>query len=223
MIVNPTEIMSKREVATVLADLHRRAKRSRLRHQALIIFRLTIGAGLRAREVAGLELRDVRLAGDRPHLKLRETVAKGGKPRTVPLWWDVGTLEALAEWKRVRTEMGARANDPFVCVLSDRLVSESPLIRRRVERSHVGAPLTRVTVGRKWKSAIRCLGRERQQQLHTHSGRHTFACHMLADGRSLAEVRDAMGHANVATTNQYLHVRPEDLDRKGDVYTIEPA
>jgi hypothetical protein len=32
----------------------------------------------------------------------------------------------------------------------------------------------------------------------------------LADGRTLAEVRDAAGHANVSITSGYLHVAVDD-------------
>ena len=42
--------------------------------------------------------------------------------------------------------------------------------------------------------------------LTIHHGRHTFISHALAGGRTLAEVRDAAGHANVTITSGYLHV-----------------
>jgi integrase len=35
-----------------------------------------------------------------------------------------------------------------------------------------------------------------------HHGRHTFVSHALAGGRTLAEVRAAAGHANVAVTSE---------------------
>jgi hypothetical protein len=43
-----------------------------------------------------------------------------------------------------------------------------------------------------------------------HHGRHTFISHALAGGRTLAEVRDAAGRANVSITSAYLHVAVED-------------
>ena len=39
---------------------------------------------------------------------------------------------------------------------------------------------------------------------------HTFISHALAGGRTLAEVRDAVGHANVSITSSYLHVAVDD-------------
>jgi hypothetical protein len=39
-----------------------------------------------------------------------------------------------------------------------------------------------------------------------HHGRHTFISHAFAGGRTLAEVRDTAGHANVRIISGYLHV-----------------
>jgi integrase len=50
------------------------------------------------------------------------------------------------------------------------------------------------------------LGAERLATLTIHHGRHTFISHALAGGRTLAEVRDAAGHANASVTSGYLHV-----------------
>jgi integrase len=54
------------------------------------------------------------------------------------------------------------------------------------------------------------LGEDRLRTLTIHHGRHTFISHALAGGRTLAEVRDAAGHANVSITSGYLHVAVED-------------
>jgi integrase len=59
-------------------------------------------------------------------------------------------------------------------------------------------------------SACKVLGPERLQSLTTHDGRHTFISHALAGGRTLAEVRDAAGHASIATTSVYTHVAVDD-------------
>ena len=54
------------------------------------------------------------------------------------------------------------------------------------------------------------LGPERLESLTIHHGRHTFISHALAGDRTLAEVRDSAGHANVSITSGYLHVAVED-------------
>lgn len=54
--------------------------------------------------------------------------------------------------------------------------------------------------------------------LTIHHGRHTFISHALAGGRTLAEVRAAAGHANVAITSVYLHVVVDDENAIGTLF-----
>jgi site-specific recombinase XerD len=61
------------------------------------------------------------------------------------------------------------------------------------------------------------LGRERLESLTIHHGRHSFISHSLAGGRTLAQVRDAAGHANVSITSGYLHVAVAD-NSVGDLF-----
>ena len=44
--------------------------------------------------------------------------------------------------------------------------------------------------------------------------------HTLHAGRSLAAVRDAAGHASIATTSVYTHVIDDDDDELGDVFDM---
>jgi integrase len=60
-------------------------------------------------------------------------------------------------------------------------------------------------------TACRMRGKERLESLAIHHGRHTFISHALAGGRTLAEVRDATGHANVTITSGYLHAEVEGV------------
>jgi site-specific recombinase XerD len=50
------------------------------------------------------------------------------------------------------------------------------------------------------------------------AGDTAFCSHTLAGGRSLAEVRDAAGRANVSTTSIYLHVVQDDDDEVGSLF-----
>lgn len=55
----------------------------------------------------------------------------------------------------------------------------------------------------------------------THSGRHTFASWALARGRGLVEVRDAVGHASIQTTNLYAHL-VHDQEGVGRLFSLGP-
>ena len=63
--------------------------------------------------------------------------------------------------------------------------------------------LSRHTLRKRFRTACKVLGLARLETLTAHHGRHTFISHALAGGRSLAEVRNAAGHANVAITNNW--------------------
>jgi integrase len=87
-----------------------------------------------------------------------------------------------------------------------------------VQRNRVGCGLQRATIRRRFLSACKVLGKERVATVTIHHGRHTFISHALAGGRSLAEVRDASGHADVAITSGYLHVAVDEDEAVGDLF-----
>ena len=58
----------------------------------------------------------------------------------------------------------------------------------------------------------------RLRTLTIHHGRHTFISHALAGGRTLAEVRAAAGHSNVAITSGYLHVVVDEDEGVGELF-----
>ena len=195
--VDATKILTSNEMAAVLTDLRRRSDRSVNAHMNLTIVRLASCCGLRASEIATLRLRDVHVGHSRPFLQIRKEVAKWGRARRVPLWWDEGMLKDIAAWKQFRQRQEADADDLLICS----------------QQSHIrGQSLSRHALRRRFITACRILGKERQNILTVHHGRHTFISHSLAGGRSLVEVRDAAGHSSVGVTSAYLHVVVQDDD-----------
>lgn len=203
--IDATQILSRSEIAEVIADLKRKAKRSINTRQNLMVFRLATCCGLRVSEIVGLNLGDLRLGIGRPYIQVRKTIAKGGKARRVPLWWDAGTLADLEAWKHERQQQGGRTSDPVVC---------------SQQTGTMGGRLDRFNVRKRFLSSCRCLGPERVKELTIHHGRHSFVSHALAGGRSLAEVRDAAGHSNVSITSIYTHVATDDDEGVGDIFAF---
>jgi len=142
-------------------------------------------------------MRDVHTVVPRPHLRIRAGAAKGNRPRVVPLWWDAGTLDDITAWQKERLEQGAKPDEPFGS-------SQRP--------GRLGEALSRHTLRKRFRTACKILGKTRLEQLTIHHGRHTFISHALAGGRTLAEVHDAAGHANVTVSNGYLHVAVDAVD-----------
>jgi integrase len=99
--LDATRLLTRRELATVLADLAPRARRLANVQRNLIIVRLACCCGLRVSEMAALQLDDVVVDVPRPHLRLGRGTTKGGRSRCVPLWWDAGTLADLMAWPGV--------------------------------------------------------------------------------------------------------------------------
>jgi integrase/recombinase XerD len=202
-LADSTKILTRNEIAKVLAELRRKAVRAKNTRLNLVIFRLASCCGLRASEIAQLQVADVRTELPRPHLKIRTGASKGGRPRTVPLWWDAGTHADLKTWREERLLADAQLNHPFVGSLQ---------AERRT------TPLSRHTLRKRFRTACNVLGAERLDTLTIHHGRHTFISHALAGGRTLAEVRDAAGHANVTVTSGYLHVTVDDSESPGKLF-----
>ena len=172
--IDATKIFSRRELAAVLNDLQTKASLSANNWLNLILVRLACCCGLRVSEIAGLRISDIRDEPSRPHIRIRRGASKGGRSRTVPLWWDSGTLADLTKWKDERLRLGATPDAPFVA--SHRL----------------GRPmktLSRHTLRRRFRTACKVLGHERLETLTIHHERHTFIGHALAGDRKLAEVR----------------------------------
>lgn len=66
--VAPAKILTRQELAHVLADLKQKAERSRNDRLNLILFHLATCCGLRVSEVAKLRLDEVDLASRRPNI-----------------------------------------------------------------------------------------------------------------------------------------------------------
>lgn len=204
--IDMNRILLADEVQAVLADLEGRTNSNSATN--LILFRLSCCVGLRRKEICGLDMRDIVVDGPRPYAQVRKDTTKGRegqrRARRVPLWWDKGTLDALAAWKGKREGQGALSHDPFVC---------------KNRSGHTGQRFKEQCISRRWFTALKVLGPGRVAQLTIHTGRHSFVSHSLHAGRSLVEVQRAAGHANVSTTSIYLHL----IEREGipDVFSRE--
>jgi site-specific recombinase XerD len=105
---------------------------------------------------------------------------KGGKRRVVGV--DSGTVALVGRWLEARRRRGI-SGGPLFCTLAGRPVGQS-YIRHLLPR------LAR-------KAGI-------ERRVHAHALRHAFAVDLVRSGAPLYVVRDALGHASVATTNVYL-------------------
>jgi site-specific recombinase XerC len=170
----------------------------------LVLFRTSCCVGLRVSGIAYLQLRDIVLTDVRPHVVVR--AGKGSKRRKVPLWLDRSTLSDIAGWKALRESQGASPTDPFIC---------------HQRKSSQGQSLSDRAMQYRFKTILGwSLDDDRVEQLSIHSGRHSFASHLLKRGFNLVQVRDWLGHSSISTTSVYLHVDPDEGSEVLDAFSF---
>jgi integrase/recombinase XerD len=142
------------------------------------------GAGLRVSEVVALRPADIRWQTG----IIEVHAGKGGKDRNVPI--TAATLGWLRAWGNRRPQ-GRR----FFCTLD-------------------GAPLAIRYIQAAVKRIAHKAGIENAARVSPHTLRHSYATMKLEAGFNLREVQELLGHASVATTQIYTHVRPKELAAK---------
>lgn len=99
--------------------------------------------------------------------------------------------DAIDSWLEVRKEW-----DPE---------DESPYFFINKHGSQVSDEQVRQTLARRGRKA------GIPEKVTPHMFRHSYATELLREGYSLYEVQDALGHADISTTQIYMHLLPNHL------------
>lgn len=157
----------------------------------LAVLALALCAGLRLAELLALRVGSV--AG-RPGERRVEVTGKGGRVRMIPIEPELdAVLAAYLESRRRRFGSGTVGPD-------------SPLL---VDRH--GAPLRRGGLQYLVDSCYRRAGITDRvpRGARLHALRHTFATRLAEDGASASEIMRLLGHASLATSQNYIEVTAE--------------
>ncbi len=149
------------------------------RDQALLV--LAIQAGLRVSELVALNCGDVVL-GTGAHVRCE---GKGRKQRSVPL--TAPAQAVLASWL---AERAGHPQDPLFPTRAGRRLSRDAIERRVTTHAATAAQ--------------RC-GTLRGKKLHPHVLRHSCAMSLLQAGVDTTVIALWLGHADVRSTQPYLH------------------
>ena len=149
-----------------------------LRDRCLV--ELLYAGGLRASEVAGLEVPRVHL-----DLGVARVMGKGSKERIVPIG-----------------RPAVDATRAYLAELRPQLL-KGDITAGRLLLSRTGRPINRIVV---WQIISRLARRAGLRGVHPHTLRHSFATHLLAGGADLRVVQELLGHSNIKTTQIYTHV-----------------
>lgn len=153
-----------------------------LRDRAMI--ETLYGCGLRISELICLRLSDLSL--EQGFLRV---IGKRKKERLIPLGRKAEA--AITRWlEGARGEIAKGAN-PYLFL------------------NHRGKKLSRMGAWKIVRKYLRKAGIKKRVTPHTF--RHTFATHLLEGGANLRAVQLMLGHADIATTQVYLHLDRESL------------
>ncbi len=169
--------LTREEMAAILDAPERRTWSGR---RDAVMLATMYNTGARVSEIVGLRVRDV-LAERENAVHLH---GKGRKERVIPLW--KGTAMDLRSWL---CEIDARPDAPVFPNRAGKPMSRSG-VRDRLDRAVAAATQRCPTL--------------KDRQVSPHTLRHTTAMHLLQSGVSLAVIALWLGHANPATTHQYL-------------------
>jgi len=183
------DVPSEADMAKLLGG---RMKRSACPERDRVILELLYGCGLRASEVAGVNLDDLRTGNT---LLVR---GKGKKERLVPVGRKAQL--AIAEWLPVRKKLAAEMG----LETSAMLFSVGP--HESLERLDVRS-VRRIL---QWIAVAKGL-----PPYHPHQLRHACATHMHDHGAPIQAVAVMLGHARLSTAQIYTRVSPV---RMLDVY-----
>lgn len=168
-----------RPEATALLNAPNRSRWEGRRDYAMLT--LAVHAGLRVSELVGLNSDDV-VFGTGAHVRCH---GKGRKQRAVPL-----TADAQAVLKAWLGERASRPTDPLFPTRTGRRLSRDA-VEQRVSTHAKTAAIAATSLQTK--------------QLHPHVLRHSCAMSLLQAGVDTTVIALWLGHADVRSTQPYLH------------------
>ena len=155
-----------------------------VRNRAII--EILYGGGLRVSELTGLKIKQIYFKEE-----MLQVLGKGNKIRLVPIG------KFALKW------LGLYLNKARPLLASKAIAKDSVFL------SHVGTPLSRVSVWRMIQKYADCA--EIKKKIYPHIFRHAFATHLLENGANLRAVQEMLGHADISTTQIYTHVTNQYL------------
>jgi len=155
------------------------------------MFKFIIGTGMRVSEACNVKIKDLILESKTPHIVVRN--GKGNKRRTVYIANDlVYEIKWFLNYKR--KSLNHATDDEDFLLISER-----------------GDKMSQQGFYYVWAGACKkALGKS----YGVHAGRHTFGYNLYSKEKDIKAVKEQLGHRNIATTDRYTRVTPEDIVRQ---------
>ena len=146
------------------------------------IFMIAYGSGLRIGEITNLHISDI----DSKKMRIFVREGKGNKERYTML--SKTSLEMLRTyWKKYR----------------------KPVKSDKIFLTELDEPMTVGVIRENFRKYRRKAGLNEKVTMHTL--RHCYATNLIENGATLIQVKELMGHSNIRSTMEYVHVANIDL------------
>lgn len=146
--------------------------------------------GIRVSELCNLKLSDVRFERS----EITVVCGKGKKDRTIPM-----NLELKGILKEYRDNYRCNKSEYFFATNRSKKLSPQYLN----QKIHLYAEEAGV-----------------DNRISAHCLRHTFASALVAKGASITSIQRLLGHSDLKSTNIYMHVKREDLEKSVNLLTL---
>jgi integrase/recombinase XerD len=170
--------LTRRQAATLLAHVN-----SLNDQRPGVIVRLLAETGMRVGELCGARVADLGMSGEHHTLAV---IRKGGERQELPI--------ARGTWQRVKAYRGGRPDGWLLEV-------------RRTERRQGDGRMDRSYVRQLLRRIARDAGLPAEvcDRMHPHVLRHSAATILAEDGVPIHEIQQLLGHADLRTTQRYIH------------------
>lgn len=133
-------------------------------------------------------------------------------------WQDVDWRQKL--WRIPKTKSGKVRHVPLssgaLKLLQELKEKSDPAFEHIFTNPHTGRPF--VSIFYSWDTARKEAG---LLEMRIHDLRHSFASFLVNAGRSLYEVQELLGHADIRTTSRYAHLSRERLREAVEVVQVD--
>jgi len=163
-----------------------------------VILGLMAFAGLRVMEIHALNLSSINM-----QQKALYVVGKGNKTRYIPL--PSKLMEEILQYIKEDRIYPMKGQEEAVFISR----RGKRISRRRIQEitEQICNQVDKINPEFQWKT----------KGISSHKLRHTFATHLVRDGRDIRTVQELLGHTNLNTTQKYTHVSDAQKEKAMDM------